>query len=172
MIFSLIEDFSNLCVKNCFVRYYQNCAILLVQVLSIISLVIIIIESYNWTLKNCMTMLNKIPKGQLIWLNHLWDIQDQKCYVFLRRSVHTNRQTEIVRYGQTELPMICKKGKNTDFHMFINLCFRSLVPVKSESVHQKNHWSYNSSRTKAVTGEQILLEENSLNYLLCSVLTW
>ena len=35
----------------------------------------------------CMSMLNNILKGQLIWSNHLWDIQDQKCCVFLRHPV-------------------------------------------------------------------------------------
>ena len=33
---------------------------------------------------------NNILKGQLIWLNHLWDIEDQKRCVFLRHPVYGN----------------------------------------------------------------------------------
>ena len=34
-----------------------------------------------------MAILNNGLKGQFIWSNHLWDIQDQKCCVFLRHPV-------------------------------------------------------------------------------------
>ena len=38
-----------------------------------------------------MAILNNTLKGQLSRLNHLLDIQDQKCCVFLRHPVHTKR---------------------------------------------------------------------------------
>ena len=35
-----------------------------------------------------MAILNNLLKGQLIWTNHLGDIQDQKGCVFLRHPVN------------------------------------------------------------------------------------
>ena len=55
----------------------------MVQLLNVISLVIIIVGTQNQALQNCMAILCKILKGQPIWQNRLWDIQDQKGCVFL-----------------------------------------------------------------------------------------
>ena len=39
-----------------------------------------------------MAILNNILKGQLIMSNCLWDIQDQKCCIFLRHPVYVSKR--------------------------------------------------------------------------------